>query len=142
MFSTLSANDRLAAIAAVAAILGGFVAANAYIRYSASWLAVLAGLGMLAIVFLPQLSPSTRLPASAGRLMLLVGGIAGVVMLLLLVTSIGFVTTEFNFNDVLFLVAVGGSLVMGWAGWAAYSAERVGGGKDAPPSPPPAPPAA
>jgi hypothetical protein len=120
-------------------------------------LAVLAAIGMLAIVFLPQLSPSTRLPGSKGSLMLIAGGIAGALMALAFLGALGILFINFGIYDILFLIAVAGGLLMAWAGWQAFQAEggkfTIGmAGSAAPPAaaapsapaetvPPPPPPA-
>ena len=127
MFSKLSASDRMAAIAAIAMVAGGVVAASTYPgHWGVVWLGVLLGVGMLAIVFLPQMSPNTKLPGSKGSLMVAVGGLAAILMAFLLLTTLGFTFTGFDVASLLFLVAVAGGLAMGWFGWQAF---RVEGGK-------------
>jgi hypothetical protein len=122
-FSKLTQNEKLAVYAAVAAVIGGLGAVFSYSTYSGAWIGILAGLGMLAIVLLPQTSPNTRLPGSKGTLMLVAGVVAAVVLLLLFLINIGFIFTQFGLPDILFLLAVAGSVVMGWAGWQEFQAE-------------------
>ena len=127
MFSKLSSSDRMAAFAAIAMVGGGAVAASTYPgHWGVVWLGVILGLGILAIVLLPQMSPNTKLPGSKGSLMVAVGGLAAVLMAFLLLTTLGFTFAGFDLASLLFLVAVAGGLGMGWFGWQAFQAE---GGK-------------
>jgi len=122
-FSKLSSNDKLAVYGAAATIVGAIAG---YSYGGIGLLAVLAAIGMLAIVFLPQLSPSTRLPGSKGSLMLIAGGLAGALMALALLSALSILFINFGIGDILFLIAVAGGLLMAWAGWQAFQAE---GGK-------------
>jgi hypothetical protein len=133
-FSKLSQSDRMAAFAAIAIVVGGAVAASTYPgHWGVTWLGVILGLGMLAIIFLPQMNPNTKLPGSKGSLMVAVGGVAAVLMGFLLLTTLGFTFAGFDLASLLFLVAVAGGLAMGWFGWQAFQAEggkfQVGGPK-------------
>jgi hypothetical protein len=135
-FSKLSKNDKLATYGAIATIVGGVIG---YAYGVAGILAVLAAIGVLAVVFMPQMSPTTTLPGSHGSLLLLLGGGAAVLMILALLVGSSLIFFAFGIRDLLFLIAVAGSLVMGWAGWQAFQAE--GGkfqiGTTPPPSGPP-----
>jgi uncharacterized protein (TIGR02284 family) len=124
-FSKLSQNEKLATYGAAAVIIGGIVAASTWGRYGIAWLGVLAAVGMLAIIFLPQLSPNTKLPGSNGSLMLVAGGAAAVILVLGLLINIGFTFNLFGLADLFWLIAVAGGVVMGWAGWQAFQAEGV-----------------
>lgn len=139
-FSTLSSNEKLAVYGAIAVIVGGIVGYG----YGVGLIAVLAAIGMLAIVFLPQMSPSTTLPGSKGSLMLLAGGIAGVLLVLALLVYAGSVFSNTSFADILFLVAVVGGVVMAWAGWQEFQAEggkfQLGNAAASSTTPPPAAP--
>src|SRR5574342_1191298 len=75
-FSKLSANEKLAVYGAVAAIVGAVLSIN-----GGFW-GILSGVLMLAIVFLPQLSPTTKLPGSKGSLMMIVAGVSAIDALL------------------------------------------------------------
>ena len=135
-FSKLSSNDRLAVIGAALAIVGSVVS------FGAGPYGVLTGIAMLVIVFLPQFSPSTKLPGTKGSLMLIVGGAAGIGALLTLLAwlpYLGLMGTFFIGG----LLGIVGGLLMGWASWQTFQAE---GGKfnmsmPSAPSAPPAPPA-
>ncbi|HET7685678.1 MAG TPA: hypothetical protein VFM19_04680 [Candidatus Limnocylindria bacterium] len=138
-FSSLSSNEKLAVYGSIAVIVGGLVG-----FYGVGLLAVLAAIAMLAIVFLPQMSPSTNLPGSKGSLMLLAGGVAAVVLVLSLLVYAGVLFAFAGVGSILFLVAVVGGLVMGWAGWQEFQAEggkfQLGSGPAASSPPPSSPP--
>jgi hypothetical protein len=121
-FSKLTQNEKLAVYGAIASIVGPVLASMGF-GLGVGWLTLLLAIAMLAIVFLPQLSPTTTLPGSKGSLMVIVGGIAAVSAALALVGSLGwlgFIGTNF------LLVGIAGGLLMGWAGWQEFQAE---GGK-------------
>lgn len=126
-FGKLGQNEKLAAIGAIAAIVGPIVATAGF-GFGAGGLTLILALAMLAIVFLPQFSPQTQLPGSKGSLMVIVGGIAAVLAALSLLTWIGYLASfTSNFVSVLgWLIGVGGGLLMGWAGWQEFQSE---GGK-------------
>jgi hypothetical protein len=125
--SKLSASERLALYGAVATVVGATIAAASYPRHwGLAWLAAILGLAMLAIIFLPQLSPTTKLPGNKSSLMLVVGGVAGLLMAIVFLTTFTFTFEGFDLQSLLFLVAVAGALVMARAGWQAFQAE---GGK-------------
>jgi hypothetical protein len=142
-FSKLSANEKMAVYGSVAAIIGGLVGGISGLI----WLSVLAGFGMLAVLFMPMMSPNTTLPGSKGTLLVVLGGIAGAAAVLGLLTVIADLGSWFEFNalrTIFFLIAVAGSLVMAWIGWQAFQAEggkfnmgMSGSGSTAPPATPP-----
>ena len=121
-FSKLSANEKLATYGAVAAIVGSILS----LATGTGSFGLLTGIVMLVIIFLPQFSPSTKLPGSKGSLMLIVGGVAALLMAYVLLSTFSFTFEGFDLSSLLFLVAVAGAIVMGWAGWQAFQAE---GGK-------------
>jgi hypothetical protein len=120
--SKLSQNEKLALYGSVALIVGGIVGYS----YGITALGILAAVAMLVIIFLPQMSPNTGLPGSKGSLMVAAGGLAGVAMVLALLSALDSVFTGMNFRDVFFLIAVAGGLLMAWAGWSEFQSE---GGK-------------
>jgi hypothetical protein len=125
-FNKLTANEKLAVYGSAAVIIAGIVGLGVG---GIGLLAVLAAVGMLAIVFLPQFSPNTNLPGSKGSLMLILGGVAAVIMLLGFLQVAGALGFWFELQPVgaiFFLIAVVGALVMAWAGWQEFQAE---GGK-------------
>jgi len=101
---------------------------------------------MLVIIFLPQFSPSTKLPGSKGSLMMVVGGVSAVGALLALLAWLPYLG-YFGGVFIGLLLGIAGQLLMGWAAWREFQSE---GGKfnlgmasgPAAPTPPPAPPAA
>jgi hypothetical protein len=126
-FSKLGQNEKLAVYGAIASIVGPVLSSMGF-GFGVGWLTLLLAIAMLAIVFLPQLSPQTALPGSKGSLMLVVGGIAAVSAALALLGSIGLL--GFFGSNIVFvlgwLLGIVGGLLMGWAGWQEFQAE---GGK-------------
>jgi hypothetical protein len=126
-FGKLNSNEKLAVYGAIASVIGPILATVGF-GFGVGWLTLLLALAMLAIVFMPQLSPQTQLPGSKGSLMLVVGGIAGVSAALALLSSLGWLGL-FGTNIVWvlgWLIGIAGGLLMGWAGWQEFQAE---GGK-------------
>jgi hypothetical protein len=144
-FSKLSSNEKLAVYGSVAAVIGGLVGGISGLI----WLSVLAGLGMLVVVFMPMMSSTTTLPGTKGSWLVVLGGIAGAAAVLGLLTVIAELGDWFEFNAVrtiFFLIAVVGSLVMAWVGWQQFQAEggkfnmgMTGSGVGSTPAAPPAP---
>jgi hypothetical protein len=142
--SKLSASEKLAVYGAVATVVGAVVAASSYPgHWGVTWLGAILALAMLAVVFLPQMSPGTKLPGSMGTLMVVVGGVAALLMAYVLLSTFSFTFEGFDVSSLLFLIAVAGALVMGWAGWQAFQAEggkfQMGSSGATPPSAPSAP---
>jgi hypothetical protein len=127
-FSRLSQDERTAAWASIAVAVCGLAAVFSYTTYSGAWLGVIAAVGALTVLFLPQLAPGTRIPGSPAVWLLIAGGLAALVLVLLLVVNLGFVFSRFGLPDLLFLAAVVGAIVMAWAGWRIYTAEAGTGG--------------
>jgi len=122
-FSKLGQNEKLAVYGSAALIIGGAIGYS----YGLTALGMLAAIAMLAVVFLPQLSPGIALPGSRGSLMLAVGGLAGVVMVVALLQAVaGVLFVSTNLRDLFFLVAVAGGVLTAWAGWQQFQSE---GGK-------------
>ena len=122
-FNSLSSNEKLAVYGAIAAIVGVLIAS---FLSSLAWVTLLAGIAMLVVVFLPQLSAGTALPGSKGSLMFLVGligGVAGALALLLSVTQLGAYFSFYVVQALFLLIGVAGGLVMAWAGWQEFQAE-------------------
>jgi hypothetical protein len=117
--SKLNSNEKIAAIGAVLAIVGSVVS------FGAGPYGVLTGIAMLAIIFLPQLSPTTKLPGSKGSLMLIVGGAAAIGAILTLLAWLPYLGVMGSFFIGGLLGIIGG-LLMGWGAWQEFQAE---GGK-------------
>jgi hypothetical protein len=120
--SKLNQNEKMAAAAAAVAVVAGLVGFS----YSVTILGVLFAVGLLVVIFLPQLSPNTRLPGSKGSLMLVTGGVSAALMVLSLLVSVGIVFVNFQIRDVFFLIAVAAAVAAGWFSWQQFSTE---GGK-------------
>jgi threonine/homoserine/homoserine lactone efflux protein len=58
--------------------------------------------------------------------MLVLGGVAGAIMVLSLLLTLSFVFSLFGLPDVFYLIAVAAAIAMAWSGWQAFQAE---GGK-------------
>lgn len=136
-FSKLSSNEKLATYGAVAAIAGAFLSFGGGGSFGA-----LSGIAMLVIIFLPQFSPSTKLPGSKGSLMLIVGGVAGIGALLALLAWLPYIGL-FGGVFIGLLLGIGGGLLMGWASWREFQSEggKFNVGMASTPPAPPAPPA-
>lgn len=132
--SKLGSNEKLAAYGGIIGLIGGIL--------SGQWLVLILAIAMLAVVFLPQLSPQTNLPGSKGSLMLIVGGIAAIgslMALLALLTVFGALAFYAGFLGLWLIgdiLAIVGGLMMGWAGWKEFQAEggkfQIGATGDAP----------
>lgn len=128
-WASLSGNDKLAVYGSVLVIVGGLLSFG----LGLGWLALLAAIAMLIIVFLPQMSPNTNLPGAKGSLMLicgLVAGVAAILGILFVLPVLGFYFSGFfgasPLAPIMFFVSVAGGLLMAWAGWQAFQGE---GGK-------------
>jgi hypothetical protein len=141
MFSALSANDRLAAIAAL------IVTITAVISLAWAWgilmvVPLLAAIGVLAIIFQARAAPNVKLPMPKGMLVLALGGVAALVWVLVTFQWLGYITENLlTIDTIQFLVGLVASVVLALAGWRAYQAES-GTSAAAPPAPPAAPPPA
>jgi len=125
MFSTLSANDRLAAVAAAVVIITGLIS------IATQWgplvfLSLAAGVGALFVVLQPQIAPAVKLPMTKGVLLLGLGAIATVVLLVVALVWIDYILTPpiFVLDTIQFFIGVVAAIVMLFAGWRAYQAEK------------------
>lgn len=122
-FSILSSNEKLAVYGSIAAIVGVLIAS---FLAGLAWLTMVAGIAMLVVIFLPQLSAGTQLPGRKGSIMFLVGLIAGaaaVLALLTVATQLGAYVTLWPLQTLFLLIGVAGGLVLAWAGWQEFQAE-------------------
>ena len=146
-FSALSPNDRLAAGAAVVVIITGVISI-ATLWGALVFLSLLAGIGVLFIVLQPQIAPTVRLPVAKGVALLALGAIAVLVLVVVAFSWLDYILTPpiFVFDTIQYFIGVIAAVVMLFAGWRAYQAERSGAGSAAPQPPtappPPAPPPA
>lgn len=135
-FSKLDQNEKFAAMASGALVIAGIIAALNYSTYAMAWVAVIAALGMLFVVLQSQMASGASLPGSKGSLMLVLGVVAGAIMLLSFLLALEFVFFRFGLPDLFFLIAVVAGLAMAWAGWREFQAEggkfRLGGATASP----------
>jgi hypothetical protein len=126
-FSKLSSFERMAAWAGIVVVVTG-IAANLISDWGdLYWLAIVAAAVTVVVVFLPQFSPSTKLPGSSGSFLLLLGGIAGAAAVIYFITWIRYIFKYITDVDtILFLVGAVASVYLAWNGWRALQAE---GGK-------------
>jgi hypothetical protein len=97
-------------------------------------IAAIAGAVVLGGILLPQLSPSTNLPAPKGLVMLAGGIVAALAFIITAFDWLGWIGDHLaTFDTIQFLVGLVASLVMAWAGWRAYQ-ESGHVGSAAPPS--------
>lgn len=119
-FSKLDQNDKMAVVGAIVVFLAGLISNWGGLLF----LSILAAVGMVVVVFLPQISSTTSLPGSKGTLMATLGFVAAGAALITALQWIG-VIGFLGFNAIMFLVAVVGALIMAWAGW--QELQREGG---------------
>jgi hypothetical protein len=120
--SKLDQNEKLALYAAIVVFLAGLISNWGGLLF----LTILGAAGVAAVVFLPQLAPTTALPGSRGSLLAGLGVVAFVAAAIELLRWIGYTLSTFGrFGTLLFLVALIASAVMAWAGWQAL--QREGG---------------
>lgn len=144
--SKLSSNEKMAVYSSVVLVLAGIISNWGGLM----WLSVLAGVGVLAVLLLPQISPSTKLPGSRGSLLVALGGIAaaGAVIEFLRFISYFFNSLD-DYRTWLFAIAAIAAIYVLWLGWKEFQAEGgkfvmgMSAGASVPPVPmvpPPAPP--
>ena len=138
-FSSLSMSDKrtlaLGAIVAVAGILS-------FMDPSGSWgaivvIGILGGLLAVYVAVQPQMSPTMKLPATKGMLLLVAGAAATLGFVIAALTYFSFVIEVTRVFSIIFDIGLVAAIALLWFGWLAYQAEP----KAAAPAPP-APPAA
>lgn len=118
-FSKLDQNEKLALYGAIVVFLAGLISSWGGLL----WVAILAAVGMAAVILLPR----TSVPGSKGTLMAALGIVALVAGLIEVLRYAGFIgTTLGSLNTIAFIVAVIGAAVMAYAGWQELQTE---GGK-------------
>jgi hypothetical protein len=136
--STLSANDRLAAIAAAVVIITGLISlVNDW--GAVVFLSLAAGVVALFVVLQPQIAPAVKLPMTKGVLLLAMGAIATLVLVVVAFQWMDYILTPpiFVFDTIQYFVGLTAAVVLLFAGWRAYQAEKG----ETPPLAPPAGPA-
>jgi hypothetical protein len=124
-FSTLSANDRLAAIAAAIVVITGLISI-AQDWGALVFLSLAAGVVALFVVLQPQIAPAVKLPMTKGVLLLGLGAISTVVLLVVALQWIDYILTPpiFVFDTIQYFIGVIAAVVLLFAGWRAYQAEK------------------
>jgi len=118
-FSKLDRNEKLALYGAIAVFLAGLISFWGGLL----WIAVLAAIGMVAVIFLPR----TSVPGSRGTLMAALGLVALGAGLIEVLRYAGFIgSTLGSVGTIAFIVAIIGAAVMAYAGWQELQTE---GGK-------------
>jgi hypothetical protein len=123
--STLSANDRLAAIAAAVVIITGLISI-AQDWGALVFLSLAAGVVALFVVLQPQIAPAVKLPMTKGVLLLAMGAISTVVLLVVALQWMDYILTPpiFVFDTIQYFIGVIAAIVLLFAGWRAYQAEK------------------
>lgn len=149
-FSKLSQNERMAAIASAVVVVTALISITQGWG-TLMWVALLAGIAALLVIFAPQIMPGTRMPGSNGSLLTVLGGIGTLVWIVVLIDNLGWVGDHIIHWDtwqyIIGLIAVVG---VTWYGWMMLQGEggqmRFGsssaGTSPAAGTPPPATPAA
>jgi len=119
--SKLSQNEKLAVYSSAAVVIAGLISNWGGLLF----FSILAAVGVLLVVFLPQFSPKTSLPGSKGSLMAALGFIAAAGAVITALQWIRFLG-DIDFNTIMFYVAVIAALVLAWVGWQELQSE---GGK-------------
>lgn len=124
-FSALSANDRLAAIAAAIVVITGLISI-AQDWGALVFLSLAAGVVALFVVLQPQIAPAVKLPMTKGVLLLGMGVISTVVLLVVALQWIDYILTPpiFVFDTIQYFIGVIAAVVLLFAGWRAYQAEK------------------
>jgi len=124
-FSTLSANDRLAAIAAAIVVITGLISI-AQDWGALVFLSLAAGVVALFVVLQPQIAPAVKLPMTKGVLLLGMGAVSTVVLLVVALQWIDYILTPpiFVFDTIQYFIGVIAAVVLLFAGWRAYQAEK------------------
>jgi hypothetical protein len=131
--SKLSSSERMAVFASAIVVVTGLL--------SLMWnwgalmlLAAIAGAVVLGGILIPQISPSTNLPAPKGLVMLGGGIVAALAFIVTAFDWLGWIGDHLaSFDTLQFLVGLVASLVMAWAGWRAYQ-ESGRAGSTTPPA--------
>lgn len=124
-FSALSANDRLAAIAAAVVIITGLISI-AQQWGALVFLSLAAGVVALFVVLQPQIAPAVKLPMTKGTLLLAMGAISTLVLLVVALQWIDYILTPPILvpDTIQYFIGVIAAIVLLFAGWRAYQAEK------------------
>ena len=145
-FSKLNAGDKRILFVAIVVIVTAITSIADRWGFGAI-LGLLGGAAAAAVVLLPQLAPTVKLPVTRGLALLAAGGVAAIGFVL---AAVRWASYLFDFSSIfnpLFDVGLVASIVLAWLGWVAYQAEpkapapaaATAAPTAAPPPPPPAP---
>ena len=128
--SKLSAADKRILYASIGVIIGGIVGIIDRWGFGGT-IGLLGGLAAAAVVLLPQLAPSMKLPAARSVVLLGAGIAAAGGMGLAVLTYLGYALDITRIYTILFDLGFVAALVLLWLTWTAYQADQ---GRTAPPA--------
>jgi len=123
-FSKLNQSDRMVLVAGVVVAITGIIS------LSNDWgilmaVSMLAGLAAIGVVLQPQLAPAMKLPATKGLSILALGAVATIVSGLTALDWFGWILEHIaSFDALQFMVGLIAAIVILYAGWMLYQAER------------------
>ena len=121
--SSLSAGDKRVLYAAIGVIIGGVI--GIVDRWgSGAIIGLLAGIAAAVVVLLPQLSPSTKLPAPKGLTLLILGIVAAAGFVLAGLQYLDDVLSFGRIYSILFDLGIVAAVLLLWFGWTAYRSEQ------------------
>jgi hypothetical protein len=122
-FSKLSAAERNAAIAAAVVVVTALISiATGW--GPLMWIPLLAGVAALAVIFGSQVMPTVTLPGSNGTLLVLAGGIATLVWVVVVLDWAEYIGENLvNLDTLQFLVGLAAAAFLTWLGWQTLQAE-------------------
>ncbi|HEX6129246.1 MAG TPA: hypothetical protein VF071_09520 [Candidatus Limnocylindria bacterium] len=144
-FGKLSSSEKMAVYAAVVVVVTGLISVvNDW--GTLMLVAVLAGVAALVVVFAPQIMPGTRMPGSNGSLLVVLGGLAVLIWVVVLIDNLEWVAEHIaNLDTLQFTIGLIAAAVLTWTGWQTLQAEggrmRFGTAGESSPQAPAAAPA-
>jgi hypothetical protein len=123
--SKLSAADKRILYAAIGVVIGGVI--GIIDRWGiGGTIGLLGGLGAAAVVLLPQLAPTVKLPAAKGLLLLICGIAAAGGFGLAVLQYLEFALRFTRIYSILFDLGLVAAIVLLWFTWLGYKAEQGG----------------
>lgn len=122
-FGKLSSNEKMAVYAAVVVVVTGLISVvNDW--GTLMLVAVLAGIAALVVIFAPQIMPGTKMPGSNGSLLLVLGGLALLIWVVVLIDNLEWVMDHIaNLDTLQFTIGLIAAAVLAWFGWQMLQAE-------------------
>ena len=119
----LSAADRRIFIAAAVVVITGIT--SVIDEWGAgAVIGLLAGIAAIVVLMLPQISPATKLPASKGQSLLVLGAAAAIGFGLAALTYLEYVFKVTRPYSILFDVGLVAAIALLYFGWLAYQGEK------------------